>query len=78
MYHSSLSRNYKALRGKLSRTINDINQRKIFSDPPPRVTETKTNINKLDLIKLKSFFNSKANTKQGEKTTLRMGENNSK
>ena len=38
MYHSSLSRNYKTLKGKHSRTINDINQSKILSDPPPKVT----------------------------------------
>ena len=32
----------------------------------------------MDLIKFKSFFTEKTNYKQGEKTTLRMGENNSK
>ena len=32
----------------------------------------------MDLIKLKSFYTAKENYKQGEKTTLRMGENNSK
>ena len=31
-----------------------------------------------NLIKLKSFLHSKVNYKQGEKITLRMGENNSK
>ena len=35
--------------------------------------EIKTKINKWDLMKLKSFY--KANYKQDEKTTLRMGEN---
>ena len=39
----------------LGRTLNDINQSKIFYDPPPRVKEIKTKINKWDLIKLKSF-----------------------
>ena len=33
----------------------DINHSKIFYDPPPRVMEIKTKINKWDLIKLKSF-----------------------
>ena len=41
------------------RTLNDINRRKILYDPPPRVTEIKTNINKWDLIKLKSFCTAK-------------------
>ena len=37
----------------------DINHSKIFFDPPPRVMEIKTKINKRDLIKLKSFCTSK-------------------
>ena len=40
--------------------------------------ETKAKINKWDLMKLKSFLHNKGNYKQGEKTALRMGENNSK
>ena len=46
-------------------------------DPSPRVMEIKTKGNKWDLIKPKSFCTGKDN-KQGEKTVLRMGENNSK
>ena len=61
----------------IGRTLDDINQSKIFYDPPSRVTEIKTKVNKWDLIKLKSFYTAK-DTKQGEKTTLKMGENNSK
>ena len=41
------------------------------------ITEMKTEINKGNLIKPKSFCTAKE-TKQGEKTTFRMGENNSK
>ena len=39
----------------ISRTLDDINQSKIFYDPPPRVMEIKTKLNKWDLIKLKRF-----------------------
>ena len=35
--------------------LNDINQSKILYDPPPRVMEIKTKVNKWDLIKLKIF-----------------------
>ena len=68
----------KLLEENIGRTLNDINQSKILYDPPPRVTEIKTKLNKWDLIKLKSFLHREGNYKQGEKTTLRMGENNSK
>ena len=56
----------------------DINQSKILYDPPPKVMEIKTKVNKWDLIKHKRLLHSKGNYKQDEKTTLRMGENNSK
>ena len=45
----------KLLEENISRTLDDINQSKILSDPPPRVMEIKTKVNKWDLIKLKSF-----------------------
>ena len=45
----------KLLEENIGRTPNDINQSKILHDPPPKVTEIKTKVNKLDLIKLKSF-----------------------
>ena len=45
----------KLLEENIGRTLNDINQSKILYDPPPRVTEIKTNVTKWDLIKLKSF-----------------------
>ena len=44
----------KPLEENIGRTL-DINQSKILYDPPPRVTEIKTKVNKWDLIKLKSF-----------------------
>ena len=41
------------------RTLDDINQSKILYNPPPRVMEIKTKVNKWDLIKLKSFCTAK-------------------
>ena len=64
----------KLLEENIGRTLDDINQSKILYDPLMRVMEIK--INMWDLIKLKSFC--MENYKQGEKTTLRMGKNNSK
>ena len=49
----------KLLEEHIGRTLNDINQSKILYDPPPRVTEMKTKVNKWDLIKLKSFCTAK-------------------
>ena len=45
----------KLLKENIGRALNDINQSKILYDPPPRVVEIKTKVNKWDLIKLKSF-----------------------
>ena len=53
------SETIKLLEKSIGRMLNDINQSKIFYDPPPRVMEIKTNVNKWDLIKLKSFCTAK-------------------
>ena len=45
----------KLLEENIGRTLNDINQSKILYDPPPRVMEIKTKVNKWDLIKFKNF-----------------------
>ena len=45
----------KLLEENIGRTVDDINQSKVLYDPPPRVMEIKTKVNKWDLIKLKSF-----------------------
>ena len=45
----------KLLEENTGRTPSDINHCNILYDPPPRVMEIKTKINKGDLIKLKSF-----------------------
>ena len=49
----------KLLEENIVRTLDDINQSKILYDPPPRVMEIKTKVNKWDLIKLKSFCTAK-------------------
>ena len=51
----------KLLEENIGRT-HDINQRKIFIDPPPRVMEIKTKINKWDLTKLINFCTAKETT----------------
>ena len=49
----------KVLEENIGRTLNDINQSEILCDPPPRVMEIKTKVNKWDPIKLKSFCTAK-------------------
>ena len=64
----------KLLKENIGRAFFDINRSNIILEPSPRVMEIKTKIYKWELIKLKSFCTAKE-TKQDEKTTLRMGEN---
>ena len=45
----------KLLEENIGRKLSDINYSKILYDPPPRVMEIKTKINKWDLIRFKSF-----------------------
>ena len=47
------------LEKNIGRTLYNINHLKILYDPPPRVMEIKTKINKWGLIKLKSFCTAK-------------------
>ena len=49
----------KLLEKNIGRTLSDINHRKTVFDPPPRVMEIKTKINKWDLMRLKSFCTAK-------------------
>ena len=51
--------NLKLLEENIGRIPFDINHSKILFDPPPRVMEIKTKINKWDLMKLKSFYTTK-------------------
>ena len=45
----------KLLKENIGRTFDDINQSKILYDPPPKVMEIKTKVNKWDLVKQKAF-----------------------
>ena len=67
----------KLLEGNIGRTLDDINQSKILFDPPPRVMEILKS-KQVGPDYIQKLLHSKGNYKQGEKTTLRMGENNSK
>ena len=49
------SETIKLFKENIGRTLNYINKSNILYDPPPRVMEIKTKVNKWDLIKLKSF-----------------------
>ena len=49
----------KLLEENIGRTLMDINHSNIFFDSSPRIMEIKTNINKWDLLKLKSFCTAK-------------------
>ena len=56
MFQVILVRTQMEMRNVLLETEeNDINHSKILFDAPPRIMEIKTEINKWDLIKLKSF-----------------------
>ena len=47
------------LKENIGRILSDINQSKSLYDPSSRIMEIKTNVNKWDLIKLKSFCTAK-------------------
>ena len=49
----------KLLEENTGRMLFDINHSNIFFDPSPRIMEIKANINKWDLLKLKSFCKAK-------------------
>ena len=49
----------KLLKENIGKTLSDTHHSRILYDPPPRILEIKTKINKWDLIKLKSFCTTK-------------------
>ena len=67
----------KLLEENMGRTLDGINQSKIFYDPPSSVKEIKTKVNKWDLIKLKNFCTAKE-TINKMKRPYSMEENNCK
>ena len=54
----------KLLEENIGKTLSDINHSRIPYDPPPRILEMKAKINKLDLIKIKSFCTRKETISQ--------------
>ena len=54
----------------IGRTLDNINQSKILYDPPPRIMEINTKVNKWDLIKLKSFCTAKETINKVKRQTL--------
>ena len=54
----------KLLEENIGRKLYDINHSKILFEPPPREMEIKTEINKWDLMKLKSFYTAKETIKR--------------
>ena len=45
----------KLVKENIGKTVSNINHNRILYDPPPKVKEIKTKVNKWDLIKLKTF-----------------------
>ena len=72
------SETIKLLEENIGRTLDDINQSKILCDPPLRVAEIKTKVNKWDLIKLKSFCTAKETISKVKRQPSEWEKNNSK
>ena len=65
------------LEENIGKTLNDINQSKSLYDPPPRLMEIKTKVNKWNLIKLKNFCTVKEICQQNKKKTVSRRSSNS-
>ena len=57
----------KLIEENTGRTLNYINQSKIFYDLPPREMEIKTKVNKWDLLKLESFCTTNVTISKGKR-----------
>ena len=60
----------KLLEENIGRTLFDLNHSKILYDPPPRVKDIKTKVNKWDLIKLKMFCTMKETISKVKRQSL--------
>ena len=49
----------KLLEENIGKTLSNINHSRILYDPPPRILEIKTKINKWELVKIKNFCTTK-------------------
>ena len=56
----------KLLEENIGKTLPDINHSRILYDPPPRILEIKTKINKWDLINFRSFFKTNKTISKGK------------
>ena len=63
----------KLLEENIGRTLSDVNHSKTLYDPPPRLMEIKTKINKWDLIKLKNFCATKETVSKVKRQSLEWG-----
>ena len=68
--HLILWETIKPLEENIGRTLPDINHSKILYNPPPKVMEIKTKINKWDLIKLKNFCTMKETISKVKRQSL--------
>ena len=60
-------RTIKLLEENTGKTLSDIHHSRILYDPPPRILEIKTKINKWDLIKLERFCTTKETINEMER-----------
>ena len=69
-YLNIRSETIKMLRGTYRQILFDINHSKILYDPPPRVMEINTKVNKWDLIKFTSFCTAKETISKVKRQSL--------
>ena len=68
----------KLLEENIGKTLSSINHSRILYDPPPRVMEIKTKVNKRDLIKIKSCCTTKETIRKVKRQLSEWEKKNSK